>query len=127
MSWNTYEAWTEGVEGYTLQYYNSADSAYVNLKNLPITTLTYTDDDLIKNGIDTSYCYRVIARSTEGNYSISNSLCFIPSPKEYFPNAFTPDGDGLNDYYSYSGLFGKTIEVHIYDRWGEPRLLQQRA
>lgn len=120
MSWNTYEAWTEGVEGYTLQYYNSADSAYVNLKNLPITTLTYTDDDLIKNGIDTSYCYRVIARSTEGNYSISNSLCFIPSPKEYFPNAFTPDGDGLNDYYSYSGLFGKTIEVHIYDRWGSP-------
>lgn len=56
--------------------------------------------------------------AVEGD-SLSNSLCFIPSPKEYFPNAFTPDGDGLNDY-SYSGLFGKTIEVHIHDRWGAP-------
>ena len=52
------------------------------------------------------------------NYSISNDFCFVPSPKKYFPNAFTPDGDGVNDHYSHSGLFGKAIEVNIYDRWG---------
>ncbi|MDB2317910.1 gliding motility-associated C-terminal domain-containing protein, partial [Flavobacteriales bacterium] len=118
LHWNAYEDWMEGVGNYTLQYYNSDDSSYVNLKTLSNSMLEYTDQDLVKNGIDTSYCYRVVAQSMSNNYSISNDFCFVPSPKKYFPNAFTPDGDGVNDHYSYSGLFGKAIEVNIYDRWG---------
>ncbi|MCH1437979.1 MAG: gliding motility-associated C-terminal domain-containing protein [Flavobacteriales bacterium] len=118
LHWNPYEDWEEGVRHYTLQYYNSDDSSYVNLKTLSNSTFEYTDQDLVKNGIDTSYCYRVVAQSMSNNYSISNDFCFVPSPKKYFPNAFTPDGDGVNDHYSYSGLFGKAIEVNIYDRWG---------
>jgi gliding motility-associated-like protein len=40
-------------------------------------------------------------------------------PNIYFPNAFTPDGDGLNDVLY---LYGSQVdEVHfvIYNRWGE--------
>jgi gliding motility-associated-like protein len=40
-------------------------------------------------------------------------------PNIYFPNAFTPDGDGLNDVLF---LYGSQVdEVHfvIYNRWGE--------
>ncbi len=37
----------------------------------------------------------------------------------YFPTAFTPDNNGLNDYYApvYDGI--KEMEIMIYDRWGQ--------
>ncbi len=36
----------------------------------------------------------------------------------YIPNAFTPDGDGLNDSFFGKGVFISTYEMSIYDRWG---------
>ena len=36
----------------------------------------------------------------------------------YIPNAFTPDGDGLNDSFTGKGIFIKEFEMEIFDRWG---------
>lgn len=36
----------------------------------------------------------------------------------YIPNAFTPNGDGLNDYFEVFGV-GDEAELLIYNRWGE--------
>jgi gliding motility-associated-like protein len=37
----------------------------------------------------------------------------------YFPNAFSPNGDGLNDVFKASGTFVESFEMYIYDRWGQ--------
>lgn len=39
----------------------------------------------------------------------------------FLPNAFTPNGDGLNDAYGISNPFAlqQLISFEIYDRWGE--------
>lgn len=37
----------------------------------------------------------------------------------YFPNTFTPNEDGINDFYSASGTLIKEFKMQIYDRWGE--------
>jgi gliding motility-associated-like protein len=37
----------------------------------------------------------------------------------FFPTAFTPNGDGLNDRFTFSVLGATTIETAIYDRWGQ--------
>ena len=39
----------------------------------------------------------------------------------YAPNAFTPNGDGLNDYFFPQGigLTDKDFTFLIFDRWGE--------
>ncbi len=37
----------------------------------------------------------------------------------YFPNAFSPNGDGLNDIFKAQGTFIKSFEMNIYDRWGQ--------
>jgi gliding motility-associated-like protein len=37
----------------------------------------------------------------------------------YFPNAFTPNNDGLNDYFSPSGNDIIGFNIRIYNRWGQ--------
>jgi len=37
----------------------------------------------------------------------------------YIPNAFTPDGDGLNDVFRIQGFTAETeARLQIFDRWG---------
>ncbi|RMG84821.1 MAG: gliding motility-associated C-terminal domain-containing protein, partial [Bacteroidetes bacterium] len=36
----------------------------------------------------------------------------------YFPTAFSPNDDGINDQFSPQGLYFEEIEFQIYDRWG---------
>jgi len=36
----------------------------------------------------------------------------------YIPNAFTPNGDGSNDFFKGLGTSIKTYEMRIFDRWG---------
>ena len=43
----------------------------------------------------------------EGNFSI------------YIPNAFTPNGDGRNDYFTGYGIGIRSYKMNIYNRWGE--------
>jgi gliding motility-associated-like protein len=37
----------------------------------------------------------------------------------FIPNAFTPDGDKLNEYFSVKGYGITQLEMLIFDRWGE--------
>ncbi len=37
----------------------------------------------------------------------------------YFPNAFTPNNDGINDTYQPKGSDVESFHIQIYNRWGE--------
>lgn len=39
--------------------------------------------------------------------------------KVFIPNAFTPNGDGVNDYFTFKGVGMKSFEAEIFNRWGE--------
>jgi gliding motility-associated-like protein len=51
--------------------------------------------------------------------SISKWIDIAPERYIYLPNSFTPDGDGLNEYFygRFTGLM--SARFYIYNRWGE--------
>ena len=42
-----------------------------------------------------------------------------PQSNMFIPNCFTPDGDGVNDFFIYKGVRVKNIYLRIFNRWGE--------
>jgi gliding motility-associated-like protein len=51
----------------------------------------------------------------------SLNVTVYPVISLYVPNAFTPDGDELNDEFIFQGygLIGNNLEFMIFDRWGD--------
>jgi len=53
------------------------------------------------------------------NAAISRNLVIVEEPLNVFaPNAFSPNGDGLNDYFEIKTQLVKRLQVTIYDRFG---------
>ena len=42
----------------------------------------------------------------------------VPAPKVYMPNIFSPNGDGNNDLFYVRGTGIATLDLKIYNRWG---------
>lgn len=51
--------------------------------------------------------------------SITKKIEIRPEFTLYIPNAFTPDGDYINDYFSAKGTEITSFKMMIFDRWGE--------
>jgi gliding motility-associated-like protein len=65
----------------------------------------------------------------EGEYYVTlssslscDSLVFVRLDyyKVYFPNAFSPNGDGINDFFTVQGSddLVEVLELKVFDRWG---------
>ena len=48
----------------------------------------------------------------------SLTLLLLPGASVYIPNAFTPDNDGVNDYFAAVAEGLEYFEMKIFDRWG---------
>jgi len=51
--------------------------------------------------------------------SVSGIIRILPGFSIYIPNAFTPNGDGVNDFFNASGTNISEYTMYIFDRWGE--------
>ena len=47
-----------------------------------------------------------------------NKVVVYPSYSIYIPNAFSPDGDGINEIFKPQGRNITEYQFDIYDRWG---------
>lgn len=69
---------------------------------------------------DTSSYTITLITSTQYNCADTAYQTIVIEPEFlfYIPNAFTPDGDGINDSFGGKGIFIKALEMTIFDRWG---------
>lgn len=92
--WN----WNFGDGSDTSSVLSPSPYTYADTGTYVVTLITSTQ----YNCIDTAY----------------QTVIIEPDFLFYIPNAFTPDGDGINDSFSGRGIFIKKYEMTIFDRWG---------
>ncbi len=69
----------------------------------PLTNTTYTVTVTVSTGCETT---REVTVTVDEDFRVD------------VPNLFTPNGDGINDYFIISNIFTYDAEVFIFNRWG---------
>jgi len=126
LDWNLFHSWLQGVESYSI--YRSIDGAppqLIHTQQPPDSSFTDDIEDLIYDSERGTFCYFIEAAATTGNqmdtigFSRSNTVCLVPEPRFFIPNAFTPNGDGLNDEFRPILTFNPVDYILVIrSRWG---------
>lgn len=87
----------------------------------PYCDSTTHDPTHVYNGdYANQYMTTLIVANSYGCTDTTQRLVVVnPSYVIYLPNAFTPNGDGLNDVFQAKGYYISKFDMQIYDRWGE--------
>ncbi len=96
---------------------SEAGSSFMTIDT--VTENSYVDNTVFTN---TEYCYRISYADACGNYSESSNPVCLEVPTKgviYFPTAFTPNSDGLNDIFSGKSDLINSVTWQVYNRWGE--------
>lgn len=129
LSWTAYNFWETGTENYALQRLGNESPSFKSLVATPEDT-SFIDDELdVESGI---FSYSVIANQANQSYfgetprlsygyaqSQSNTIELMQKPLIHIPNAFTPNGDGVNETWNIRDLYIKDYSLSIYNKWGQ--------
>jgi gliding motility-associated-like protein len=126
INWTPYQKWESGVKQYDILF---RDNSGFKLVGSVIGSAPSLEFDYKDKNIDDSLCFKIRAiKDTSINVeSLSNIVCFISDPQMHVPNAFTPNGDGVNDVFIPRSIliFNQTgnpiLDYHleIFNRWGQ--------
>ncbi len=115
--WSDYQGWSNGVSEYILEKYNENGELIISV---PLGQSTSYSEDPTLNPYQ-FILYKIVAvplGNTNSNV-FSNILEIIYRSKVAFPNAFSPDGDGMNDIFNFKSRYISAVRMKIYTRWGE--------
>ncbi len=117
LTWSQYEGWNAGVNSYVLEKYDQTGQLILEVPMGQDTS--FTDDPEGSNLQGVIYRVRAVPVNSQVEPVYSNYVNITYRSEVHFPNAFTPNGDGLNDTFTFKGRFIKSGTLQIYSRWGE--------
>lgn len=86
----------------------------------PATNLSCSNCAVTTANPDTTTTYYFTAIDGDSCSNIDSVTVIVKYAVQYYlPTAFTPNNDGLNDYFEVDILGASTIEVAIFNRWGQ--------
>ena len=135
--WQPFDGFVDGLDGYVVERKQSSDEAvpYEFLTSIQGNFENHEDD--VSDEFDSPgiFCYRVAAlEMANGDIlyegSKSNEVCLTEEPIVWIPNAFSPNGDQINDWFPWPpgeanvGFLGNpqngtpNFEMNVVSRWG---------
>ena len=125
LSWTSYGGWKNGVANYHVEKFDDQGQLLQTFDTGTATTLLDDAEDFTHQ----VYVYRVTATAVDTGIpvSVSNVITLIKEPNLFYPSAFTPNGDGLNDVFKVVGQYTSRFEFKIFNRWGEQLFFTDNA
>ena len=118
--WNDYVLFDEGSRTYIVEQQNDDESwKEVGQAKGDATDFDYGFNGEINFTVDACYRLKVQHDSIADWFAYSNTVCGKNKALFYVPNAFSPDGDGLNEEFAPEGLFIQSFELEVYGRNGQ--------
>jgi gliding motility-associated-like protein len=118
--WLPYTYFKEGLNRYELL--KTEPGIYTEKLHETTFDKTVESTDKNLNPDNGLYQYKVVAYDNHVNppySSVSNTVDLVEPPVLNVPNAFTPNGDLLNDELKTVHIFVKDYHLKIFNRWGE--------
>lgn len=117
ISFSPYSGWKGKNINYKIQKRINGVWSDINIQS---QNIPYIDDHfLIRDSL--FVCYRIEAFEKENSNLIShsNEVCIPYTPVIFLPNSFSPNYDGLNDYFEPICFGIKSYSLTVLNRWGE--------
>lgn len=98
----------------------SSPNGILSYEWAPNVNLSCTTCQVTTAKPDSSIVYVLTATDSIGCSASDSVLVIVKGTIQYFvPTAFTPNGDKLNDKFTFDILGANKIDVSIFNRWGE--------
>ncbi|MGD9327837.1 MAG: T9SS type B sorting domain-containing protein [Cyclobacteriaceae bacterium] len=116
IEWNRYTGWQNGVKEYVVEVYNE-NGIFEKEINVGLNRW-YEDTTFLSRQI---IQYRIRAESNDDPALITHSNFVIQQVESvlWLPNSFTPNGDGLNDFFKPEGTQMREFSMRIFTRYGD--------
>lgn len=107
------------ISRFEIQSFNEQTNASTTETTKNANDLVYTPN---LDNFEVEAKYRIKAISTNGKESFSNIYTIPITVKLFLPDAFTPNGDSINDELTIKGSTKRitNFEIQIFNRWGNP-------
>jgi gliding motility-associated-like protein len=115
LNWNEYGGWQNGVKNYKLEKLSSSGSLISSI-DINVNSYEETSSDNVNQIV--TYKVTAIPNDIGLTSSTSNLITFTKEANLFYPTAFSPNGDNLNDTFAVSGQFISKLTIRIFDRWG---------
>jgi gliding motility-associated-like protein len=117
IAWTGYLGWQSGIDRYIIEK-RDEDGNLIEQIPLPAFVNDYMEPAGQAHQV-VYYTVVAVTNDAQPRHITSNQLRVVYEATFYFPNAFTPDGDGINDLFKVIGQFSREYNLVIYSRWGE--------
>lgn len=117
LSHTPYEIWAGTEKQYEIQKFVNGSWQSLRSSN---NVVPFSDESfIVEDSLQSCYRVRIIDLSETSLVSHSNVLCLDYLPALYIPNAFSPNGDGVNDLFDIATTGIASYKIKIYNRWGQ--------